>query len=726
MSAFSGIEISIQINQINAMMKKQITEAKNIKANIRAFVNNSGLQSEAYTNQKEYFDTVYISLYNGIEQFANEFIEANRRLQNQYLYVDNDISAYVNTDILQQELGTIIANFNYWVYQVGTHPFAQYYTDLNRNMWSRVQAVIDRMNCFTENTSTNYGEAKTYLNYVISGMNEIENDCWDTTKGEFNISAINTDWTNLINDIYYAKTCEGYGLTEERLNYLHNIGYANKDIVELMETYNDTDKEFLLEILKGNYDDAFLSDPDTISQDAYLLVSDYLSKLVDKEDLNELEKVINSLAMSDDSLYKGSKEQQHLENIIVANKTAIIAYQTELGARDDALDIMNNNLADGEEKTLITKEMQELCAKLDSIMKLDSLLMIVDYYTINSDLFPKPYLEAYGAQDGVMMGMQIKDLKITDTGAFAFDYQYQLGITNKTTGETLPRPHLSTDWENGSSDIDSDTLSDLHNAYIDRLDELSKKAEEAIYDFILNVSVTTLTLINPALGATAAVVKAVYKEKIGDAAGNSAKVGKESIANLTDEQKKTLGDVATEFSFIQEILNLYNSFQKIKSEEEGESKKHLLQFFGADSILINGDTVHIYQTNGERFLTMYRWQKHGIGAIASDENKKTWDNFAAEINKGSIQKSLETYLNLENDKKDVDVIELEKVVKQIINGGIDFSSYYLEDEISTEDIKLLSCAFDYINERIQENEFFGNGNYSILTEYNNYIDSLSK
>lgn len=716
MSAFSGIEISIQINQINAMMKKQITEAKNIKTNIRAFVNNGGLQSEAYTNQKEYFDTVYISLYNGIEQFANEFIEANRRLQNQYLYVDNDISAYVNTDILQQELGTIITNFNYWIYQVGTHPFAQYYADLNRNMWSRVQAIIDRMNYFTGNTSTNYETTKTYLNYVISGMNEIENDCWDTTKGAFNVSVINTDWAKSINDIYYAKTCEGYGLTEERLNYLHSIGYENKDIVELMETYNDTDKEFLLEILKGNYDNAFLADPDTISQDAYLLVSDYLSKLVDKEELNELEKVINSLAMSDDSLYKGSKEQQHLENIIVVNKTAIIAYQTELVAQDDA----NGNI------TPITNEMKELCSKLETIMKVDSLLMIVDYYTLNSDLYPKAYPETYNAQDGVMMGMKIKDLHISDTGNFVFEYQYQLGmITNTNTGEIVPRPHLSTEWIMGSSDVDSDTFSKMNNDYVERLEELSKKAEEAIYDFILNTSITTLTLINPALGATAAVVKAVYNEKGADVAGNTVKVGKESIANLTDEQKKLLGDVATEFSFFQNIINLYNSLETINDEAEGESKDFLMRLFGADYILVNGEMVHTYQADGERFLAMYRWEKMGLIALANGENGDKWEHLIKDIN--TIDKdAINEYLAVSKYTNDINPKEFEKTLKLIANGGIDFSSYYLEEEIDVEKIKLLSCALDYINERAQEPQYFGNNNFSILTEYNNFIDSLVK
>ena len=73
MTIYNGVEINEQIKGINEMLDNQIEEAKGIKEGIQEFVNNSELESEAYRNQKNYFNTVYVSLYNGIERFAETF-----------------------------------------------------------------------------------------------------------------------------------------------------------------------------------------------------------------------------------------------------------------------------------------------------------------------------------------------------------------------------------------------------------------------------------------------------------------------------------------------------------------------------------------------------------------------------------------------------------------------------------------------------------------------------
>lgn len=227
MTSFNGIEMNTQINQINNMMRSQLTEAQNAKSSIRNFINNNELQSESYTSQKNYFNTVYINLYSGIEYFANEFITANRRLQNQFLYVDNDTNAYINTDNLMLEVNNLVSYANYWLNIIDDHPYAEYYAGINKGLIGRTQAIIDRMNYFSENSITNYSTTKDYLDLVIRGINAIQNNCWDETTKTFNTSAIDTSWTqelsNKIVEEELKKCMKDGQITDSGYKYLQEV-----------------------------------------------------------------------------------------------------------------------------------------------------------------------------------------------------------------------------------------------------------------------------------------------------------------------------------------------------------------------------------------------------------------------------------------------------------------------------------------------------------------------
>ena len=267
MTIYNGVEINEQIKGINEMLDNQIEEAKGIKEGIQEFVNNSELESEAYRNQKNYFNTVYVSLYNGIERFAETFKAANRRLQSCFLNVANDTNARVDTNNLEQEVTNLYSTTRYWSQMTDSHPYADYFVGINQGLINLTQGILDRMNIFIVESGENYTTAREYLELVKRGMDAIKNDYWDATTGTFNTSDMDTSWIKeidykikikkLIDEGYLTVdgdiTSKGYEIYEELMKKdIDTLTISEGELLVLITIQANT-KEEIERILELGY-----------------------------------------------------------------------------------------------------------------------------------------------------------------------------------------------------------------------------------------------------------------------------------------------------------------------------------------------------------------------------------------------------------------------------------------------------------------------------------------
>jgi hypothetical protein len=738
MPAYSGIEINNQIKQINNMMENQITEVQNVRNNINSFIYNTELISNAYTNQKDYFNTVYIMLYNGIEQFAKEFIAANRNLQNQYINVDNDSNAYINTDNLIQEMGTLVSYTNYWLGLIDDHPYAQHYAYVNMSLKDRIQGVVDRMYQFSSSSSSNYETTNSYLMLVVNGMNSLESDCWNPETGTFSTELIDTKWIDDLNELN-EKTSEKYlkdkGLSEDDILYLKSLDYTCYQVYGLLSDLPESDMEFVLKTLKSDYEGAFKIDADSISDGAYCIISDYMARLVEHNETDNLLKMVNVISMSEDVEYKDSNQRKHLTNLITSTSVTI-----EFGKQGLIISDELNMFQDP-----ITSEMEAGCLKNEYLMDIYSLLMSVDYLTTSGSTYPSEHITGQGrVRANVMFGIQFKDLSYDRQSGFSYKYKNQLGFSTEGHYSIYDDAHYSisgqkNEWVKGNSDVLSDTMSQLSQEYITHLAELAKKKGDALKNFFLNASIAAVAIYNPMAGAALKALQSAAKDEVASYLKDSSKFVKDYAnwddfcKNLTPEQKKHIdnmfGGYTNGLSIIQDAMNLEKTIKALSEEEDGIRANAIKMLLGQDKIVVKDGTYVVLESiqgDGERAIIMNRWEKQGIEIFFSTEETEKLDDLKDIFDITKNNPKLKTWYESYVDEKYInDTDRYNEVINtadKIINGGIDFEYYLTED--GKKDMDIYMDAMNLVNKGYME--VHGSNTGSILSDFDTLVNDMDK
>lgn len=634
MPRYRGTEINFQINQINNIMTNQISEAQNVKKGIQNFINNTDLQSEAYTNQKNYFNVVYISLYNAIERFAGEFVNANSNLQNKYTYVDNDVNAYINTDELAQEMGNLISQANYWLGLVDSLPYAQYYADLNGSLKRNINGVIERMNDFSQNSSTNYDSARSYLNIIIQGMTAIKNDCWDATNGTFNYSGMDLNWVNDLNKSIAKSELTKEGFTESEIDNLEKMGV---DIVDYYNMYsyvkeNGTKEE--LELLKqlghGNYNDAFSIDSGKISEETMAYVSNFVLSIYkndfEKSNFDNYEKVLNGLLLSEHINYLDSNQYKYL---------LLISAHTEKLLQDYSESMFLESLS--------AKDREELTLEVSRLMELRGLYLGLAYIVTESAIKfgHGSDLETPGMG---LRGIEIGDLNYIGNGEFEFDFQCIVDAS--LNGNELIKGYQ----QNANTSIVSTDMEKVNNEYQKFLDDLAKEKELLLINMMFSSLSVIAAIYCPAAVPFIAVVNGITSGSIDKTVTNGMTVTG-NIYNISSTDVQQAKQVYTM------VRDLYDYINNNSDELESKKQKELFEaLFGNDQFELTWDGKSVIV--GEGFYDVHTlsvlndWCNNGISSFVDTEKTN----------------NIKMILDDESYIKDMDE-ELYNNCKTVIDGG---------------------------------------------------------
>lgn len=628
MPAFSGVEINNQIRQINIMLDSQITEAQNIKKNIYNFINNDELQSEAYANQKNYFNIVYISLYNGIEQFSKEFMSANKRLQRQYLQVDNDTNAYINTDILVQEVGNLNSIVRYWMNLVVDLPYAEYYANLNGNLANKIQGVIERMDQFTWDSRSNYETTKTYLDIVTGAMKQLRKDYWDPITGTFDCSKINVDWINAMNRQLAIDELKAEGFTEKDINNMESKGV---DVIGFCSTYKDRkengtseDLEMLKLLASGNYEDAFAMDPELLSEDIIVYLSSFVSQVYihdysnrdkDSEFSNYLE--IQGALLKSDTYYPESNQFTYLRLITATQEKILEKYAENLLCIE----------LTAEERTEIANEMGRIMEMININLTFASLATasVVPGYENMSYKFER--------------GFEIDKFSYDGNGNISMDvYELYTKTSNSIPPRAIegelskgPIKNINTSFIN--TDIENENL-----AYKEFLDQLEKDKERLAVNVFISGAAVLGVIFCPAAAPYISIIT-------GATSLSGSKITKSSLDVASKQYSLNPDDITMTKNLIDFLVDghaLLNNDSDKKLKEY--DKEVLAKLFGNDKFLMTiGDNSTILKEgmyDPQNLVLMYCWSEQGISAFVNESMANNLKDACSDISTDPVVKKI--------------------------------------------------------------------------------------
>ena len=89
---------------------------------------------------------------------------------------------------------------------------------------------------------------------------------------------------------------KAYGIGEEQLGLLKSYGYQTSDLMKLYESCEtQEDRSLLGSLFRGDYAQAFATDPVRLSDSMSLVISDYASRLFEAGDTSEFQALVNGI-----------------------------------------------------------------------------------------------------------------------------------------------------------------------------------------------------------------------------------------------------------------------------------------------------------------------------------------------------------------------------------------------------------------------------------------------
>lgn len=601
MSTFDGIEMTYQMNEINKMMQLQLEEVNNVRSRIQDFINNDELDSIAYMNQKNYFNTVYINLYNGIELFANEFMEANKRLLHLFFQVAHDSNAYINIDTLTQELSTLNTQLYYYMTLVDDLPYSQYLINLNSALMNNIRNVIERMNAFLFKSNNIYYNTITYLNTIRRGIDAIQKDCWDETSQMYHYFDLDVSWVDDLNVSIAKKDLKKEGFSDNELEYLRYIGV---DLTHFSAIYtytkeNGTKEE--LRLLKqlgcGTYKEAFTIDNTKISDETMAYLSNFLLSIYkhgyESDNLYNYNKILNALLLSKDTNYMDSNQYNYLMRISAHSEKLLQDYSQSIYASDFS-----------------AKERNEIAIEASRVKEVYNLYLSLSYIMSESAAIYGHNTEYEDPRMG-LRGLKINKLKYMGNGTFQFDFNClvdaSLNDHTLTTGYT----------QVAKTSIVATNTEKINNEYQKFLDDLKKEKEKLLTSLVFDSLSVIAAIYCPLAIPYIALTSEVITSSLDGVASNTISVGGTLYNISSDDQMKMKKIYTMAKSFYECICN---DFEKQVSKKQ---KELFVDVFGNNEFeCIKNDKSTIV---GEGFYDMETlallgdWSKSGIEVFEDED-----------------------------------------------------------------------------------------------------------
>lgn len=247
-----------QASTASSFCRGHIEGMEAIKTGIDQFVAEAGLKGRTYDSAKQYFQTIYIPLANGVILIAETLERAINKLPEQY-------QADVDSNSLQEEvLRSQIQRLNNLAMDMETLTHSSNLPALgiaNRGIVDSLhsqaqdsQMKLDKLIAFDGASAQIFSELDGLFSNVESGLKAVTSgQGFNARTGSFDVSAIDNSWIKPINSSYDAFMVGNIDSKMPNLNaqdiaYLQNYAadHPDEDVPESWQTW-------LINMIQGGY-----------------------------------------------------------------------------------------------------------------------------------------------------------------------------------------------------------------------------------------------------------------------------------------------------------------------------------------------------------------------------------------------------------------------------------------------------------------------------------------
>lgn len=419
-------------------------------------------------------------------------------------------------------------------------------------------------------------------------------------------------------------------LDEKTIDNLYELGYTKEEIaVMLCMAESVKDEDFLEELIKQNYTQAFRTNPDDLSGGAGCFLTAYLMNFLQFADENgtckEMEDVLN------DMLGQKNSAKSYLELLAVGSSIYLA------GAELYVSDLCSQVLKEGNGKYVYDMDILESPE--------EQLRAIVAFHVLTKGLY-LTYLEG-DLYDGVlsewdyhMQEYQGRLDGLSINGSQNFSVQLQL--YDSKTGETQKSTELETDiiWR---------SINTLSERNMERLEALEKKIETELLKGTIDIVISVAGLAFPrTMGAVQAGVDTVWGVSQGKASSALKGITNKELLGkgMSQGQKGAVGVGITVMAYLEKGQSLSDEKDKIIRDQM------VKWFYSGESYRINGESVYLGESicNYNVIEGIAEWNQYGCGVFLQEV--LPWKGSVDDINKEISDRVNNEHKDLSSEEKE--------------------------------------------------------------------------
>ena len=507
-------------------------------------------------------------------------------------------------------------------------------------------------------TSNRFSDAADLLNQAKGIISDL-GKAWSGGPGNFSpvkltkvkTHDINKKWTKrYIRDVEKAGI---KGLDSSRAEMLMELGYTPEKISIMMASCeNDSDREFLKDMLTGDYDSAFRVCPfrawgkhseTGLSDSVKIYMAEFATELYEEMEQNGGTKESSvELVRFTNAIYTDIYVDRYRYEVI---KNPFESYTGEyLKCLYSGTDVnVESRVALLKSRDFTQNQFEKLAKKQYQYMTMEGYWSSqYEIYKENQGQFSEPKMEIDNIRMDAVNHSITFDMTIIREDEYHFkkEEKYSLG------SDVL--------------EIPSDMV-DAH--YAEDISELQKEAEElwenCFSDTCVNAGLALLSVTVPEIGIPLTAMKALLEHENADAAENVYD-GVKTVCDVGDEMEGKLDSLANPvLSIYSDIEDYKAQKQAIKKEIDNRNAQYIDEQFGSGIQIANNGTRQIIKRGiidpKEAYL-WGKWEREGLSAFTSID-KKEYD---------LIEKRIDDLVG--NPKANVDV-ETAKNMKILLRGG---------------------------------------------------------
>lgn len=232
-------EVDQQTNSIESICNNYIEEMNNMKHAIEQFTSQDSLQGKAYTSAKNYFQSVYIPLANGVIMASEAIIDANKKFPAQFR-AEVDVN-----DVIEEVLINQINRLDFMINTLTTleniTPSIRWMTFNIQALQRKIKEKLQNLYSFNYRSMSLFSEIDFLLIQVEAGITEVaSNKGWNSKTNTFSTSNLNLEWSQHLNDRW-----------DKRIEKLENEATSYMDyLVTKLPYVREADIEKLFEITR--------------------------------------------------------------------------------------------------------------------------------------------------------------------------------------------------------------------------------------------------------------------------------------------------------------------------------------------------------------------------------------------------------------------------------------------------------------------------------------------